>query len=158
MYIFYLHIHVKIQCRFPLDRRVRMDSQVQFVRRTEMHPGLGFPPGHYPNTLVYMKWFRKHFCTVLFSPSAQQRSFLTCSFIQIIGLKYYVRLWWRSPNVSGWILWFFLKRACLCPRAAARHGWAVGRAAHTTRPRVLMLTAHRLKKDGCRILRNQSHI
>lgn len=68
MYIFYLHIHVKIQCRFPLDRRVRMDSQVQFVRRTEMHTGLGFPPRHYPNTLVYMKWFRKHFCTVLFFP------------------------------------------------------------------------------------------
>lgn len=51
-----------------------------------------------------------------------------------------------------------LSKEAPVPRAAARHGWAVGRAAHTTRPRVLMLTAHRLKKDGCRSLRNQSHI
>lgn len=55
----------------------------------------------------------------------------------------------------------------VCPRAAARHGEALGRAAHTTRPphpppphrpRVLMLTPHGLKKDGCLILRNQNHI
>lgn len=50
-----------------------------------------------------------------FFPSCTAEKYiLTCFFIQIIGLKYYVKLWWRSPNVSGWILWFFLKRACLC--------------------------------------------
>lgn len=36
MYIFDLHIHVKIQCRFPLDQRVQMDSQLQFMLGAEM--------------------------------------------------------------------------------------------------------------------------
>lgn len=112
MYIFYLHIHVKIQCWFPLDQRVRRDSQVQFVLRTEMLTGLTFPPGHCPNTSVYMKWFESIFS--FFPSCTAEKYILTCFFIQIIGLKYYVKLWWRSPNVSGWILWFFLKRACLC--------------------------------------------
>lgn len=57
-------------------------------------------------------------------------------------------------------------RACpVCPRTAARHSSALGRAGqhhldHTTQLRVLMLmlTLHRLKKDGWRLLRNQNHI
>lgn len=131
---------------------------VRFSLCLEMHTGLGFPPGHYPNTLVYMKWFRKHFCRVLFSP-------LHCR-----------DLFWHVPysNHRSKILCQTLmkKPKCLrldslvlskeglpvCPRAAARHGWALGRAAHTTRPRVLMLTPHRLQKDGCLILRNHNHI
>lgn len=50
MYIFDLHIHVKIQCQFPLDQRVQMDSQLQSVLGAEMLAGLPFHPGNCPNT------------------------------------------------------------------------------------------------------------
>lgn len=49
MYIFDLHIHVKIQCRFPLDQRVQKDnSQFQSVLGAEIREGLPFPPGELP--------------------------------------------------------------------------------------------------------------
>lgn len=118
----------KIQCWFPLDQHVRMDSQVQFVLRTEMLTGLSFPPGHHTSTVVYIKWFRKHFHRAFFTLCTAEKSILTCSFIQIIGLKYYVKLWW-SPDISGWILWFFLKEGLpVCPRAAAGHSSVLRRA------------------------------
>jgi len=49
MYIFNLHIHVKIQCRFPLDQRVQMDSQLQSMLGAEMLVGSPPPaPGELP--------------------------------------------------------------------------------------------------------------
>lgn len=69
-------------------------------------------PWALPNTLVYMKWLRKHFFSYfsyLHNREINSYLFLYSNH----GLKYH-KLWWRSPNISGWILWFFLKRACLC--------------------------------------------
>lgn len=48
MYIFDLHIHVKIQCRFPLDQRVQMDGPLHSVLGAEMLGGLLFPPRELP--------------------------------------------------------------------------------------------------------------
>lgn len=44
------------------------------------------------------------------------------------------------------------------PQSCGQVWLSSGKGCSHHRPRVPMLTAHRLKKDGCRILRNQSHI
>lgn len=51
----------------------------------------------------------------------------------------------------------------VCPRPPAGHSWVLGRAAgcllvHTTWPRLLVLTLHRLTKDSRLRLRDQNHI
>lgn len=123
MYIFYLHIHVKIQCWFPLDQRVRMDSQVQFVLRTEVLTGLAFPPRRCTNTLVYMKWFRKHFFP-FFPSCTAEKSVLTCFFIHII-VEYCQTLVKKPKCLRLDSLVLSKEGLPVCPRAVARHSWAL---------------------------------
>lgn len=82
-----------------------------------------------------------------FALCTAEKSFLTCSFIQIIGLKYCQTLMKKPKRLRLDSLVLSKEGLPVCPRAAAWHGSALGRAAHTTPPGPGCWCSHH---TGCR--------